>query len=321
VREPRTSCLLASDRARVEVIPDRVVLLDRPRRGAVAVRAPAGGARRAEAGSCGPLILEARPAAAGVTVEVWGPAATPPAEIDAAVGAAHAWIGLDDDPPADFGALVAGHPALRGFHRRLGTPRLSRMPRVGEAVGRAIIGQLVQRVEAHRSTAQVAARLGDPAPAGLWAWPRPAVLGATPAWALRRCGISLRGATALHATAIADARLAALVDWATMDRCLRSLPGVGVWTSGEARRDLGDPDAVPVGDANLPDTVGAVLAGGSGDGPDGGWTDAAMLELLAPYAGQRGRVLRLLGRGLASGLARRPPRRAPRAAVSAHRYW
>ena len=51
---------------------------------------------------------------------------------------------------------------------------------------------------------------------------------------------------------------------------------------------FGDPDAVPLGDVHLPHIVGAVLA----DEPYA--NDARMLELLAPYAGQRFRVLRLV---------------------------
>ena len=52
---------------------------------------------------------------------------------------------------------------------------------------------------------------------------------------------------------------------------------------------LGDPDAVPVGDYHIPNTVSWALAGE----PRG--TDARRLELLEPTRGQRGRVIRLLG--------------------------
>jgi 3-methyladenine DNA glycosylase/8-oxoguanine DNA glycosylase len=74
-------------------------------------------------------------------------------------------------------------------------------------------------------------------------------------------------------------------------RLLQALPGVGPWTSAEvALVALGDADAVPIGDYHLPHMVSWALAGE----PRG--TDERMLELLAPYSGQRGRVLRLLGR-------------------------
>lgn len=313
--------LLAADRRRLSDPPARLVACDSSRRGAVVARASAGAVRRAEPGPCGPLILEARAQAGALVVEVWGPPDTPAAAVLAARDAAAAWTGCDDDP-AGFGDLVAEHPVLRELHRRLGPPRLSRMPRVGEALGRAVLGQLVQSVEARRSTAQVAALVGTPAAGGLWCWPTARQLGMTPAWSLRRCGVSLRGARALHAAALVDRRLGdAVGDWALLDRRLRALPGIGVWTSAETCLALGDPDAVSVGDYHLPALVGHVLGGEDGDGVDGTWTDDGMLALLAPYAGQRGRAIRLVMRGLAAGLVRRPGRRAPKAALSRHRYW
>ena len=86
---------------------------------------------------------------------------------------------------------------------------------------------------------------------------------------------------------------------------LRAVPGVGVWTANSvALNALGDADAVPLGDWNIPHTVSYVLTGE----PRG--SDARMLELLDPYPGHRGRVLRLL---LAAG--GRAPRFAPRRPV------
>ena len=70
---------------------------------------------------------------------------------------------------------------------------------------------------------------------------------------------------------------------------LQSIPGIGPWTAAEATRTaLGDPDAVSVGDAHLPDLVAWALAG------EPRADDARMLELLEPYRGQRARVVRLL---------------------------
>jgi 3-methyladenine DNA glycosylase/8-oxoguanine DNA glycosylase len=73
------------------------------------------------------------------------------------------------------------------------------------------------------------------------------------------------------------------------------------------QRASGDPDAVSVGDYNLPKAVGWALAGRIVD-------DAGMLELLAPYAGHRYRVTRLVE---LSGI--RPPRRGPRLPVRDYR--
>lgn len=92
------------------------------------------------------------------------------------------------------------------------------------------------------------------------------------------------------------------------DRVLTRLPGIGVWTSAETRiRALGDPDAVSVGDYHLAHEVGNALTGHRTD-------DDGMLEILAPWAGQRQRVIRLIG---ASGV--REERRGPRMSVEDHR--
>jgi 3-methyladenine DNA glycosylase/8-oxoguanine DNA glycosylase len=89
---------------------------------------------------------------------------------------------------------------------------------------------------------------------------------------------------------------------------LESLPGIGPWTSARIRRDvLGDPDAVPLGDYNLPSLVAFNLA----DEPVA--DDARMLELLEPFAGHRGRVAllcQLVGRAV--------PRRGPRRRLPRH---
>ena len=70
---------------------------------------------------------------------------------------------------------------------------------------------------------------------------------------------------------------------------LTALPGVGEWSAAEvAIRALGDADAVSIGDYHLPNLVSWLLAG------EARGTDQRMLELLEPYRGHRGRVLRLL---------------------------
>ena len=85
---------------------------------------------------------------------------------------------------------------------------------------------------------------------------------------------------------------------------------MGHWTAAEvALVALGDPDAVSVGDYHLPDVVGWTLARRKTD-------DAGMLELLAPYAGHRYRVTRLMELG-GSG----PPRRGPRMSVRDYRSF
>lgn len=300
---PLHTTLLASDRLRVADRVDVVPITD--------------GARRAEPGPQGPLVYEATQTGDQVTLNVWGPPATAPDARAVALEAACGWIGLHDRPP-DLSDVTAGHAALHRAARRVGTVRLSRLPRVQEAVGRAILGQLVQGVEARRSTAQLAALRGTRAAGDLWSWPTATALGRTPAHAMRRCGISLRGATAIHHCALDDRQLERVRDDpGLLDRRLRAVPGIGPWTSAETRFALGDADAVSVGDYNLPSVVCHALTGATGDA----CTDALMLELLEPYRGQRGRIIRLVVLAAGLGLLPRSRRRAPRAALSAHRYW
>jgi 3-methyladenine DNA glycosylase/8-oxoguanine DNA glycosylase len=94
---------------------------------------------------------------------------------------------------------------------------------------------------------------------------------------------------------------------AEVDRRLRSLPGVGVWTSAEVRfRAHGDADAVSFGDYHVAKNVGWVLTGAVVD-------DDGMAELLEPYRPHRYRVQRLIE---LAGLSR--PRHGPRMAPRRH---
>ncbi len=68
------------------------------------------------------------------------------------------------------------------------------------------------------------------------------------------------------------------------------------------------PDAVPIGDANLPRQVTFALTGEADAAAAA--DDAQMLALLAPFAGFRGWVVRWI-----ETAAPLPPRRAPRAAL------
>jgi 3-methyladenine DNA glycosylase/8-oxoguanine DNA glycosylase len=87
---------------------------------------------------------------------------------------------------------------------------------------------------------------------------------------------------------------------------LQLIPGIGPWTAAETlQRSNGAADAVTVGDLHLPGIVGHALAGNRNA------DDEEMLELLAPYAGQRHRATRLI---MLSGHtpARRAPKMTPR---------
>jgi 3-methyladenine DNA glycosylase/8-oxoguanine DNA glycosylase len=83
---------------------------------------------------------------------------------------------------------------------------------------------------------------------------------------------------------------------------LESFTGIGPWTSAMVcGHGLGDHDAVPLGDYDLPSTVAWFFVG------EPRADDARMLELLEPHRGQRFRVIHLLW---AAGL--HAPRFGPR---------
>ncbi len=199
-----------------------------------------------------------------------------------------------------------------------GTPggRIGRTDRVLEALVPAVLEQKVVGLEAFRAWRLLLRRFGlpapGPAPAGMRVCPPAATWAAIPSWEWHRAGAEgVRAATIRGAARVAG-RLEEIVTLpaAEADRRLRSLPGIGVWTSAEIRqRACGDPDALSVGDYNLPGAVGWALAGRVVD-------DAGMLELLAPYAGHRHRAARLIE---LSGI--RPPRHGPRNSVRDYRSF
>jgi len=213
-----------------------------------------------------------------VHVEAWGPGA------EWALETAPALVGEDDDASG----FAPQHPAVADAAHRLRGLRLCRSGRVMEVLVPTIVEQKVVGLEARRSYAAMVRALGEPAPGPvrLHLPPAPDRIAGTPSWAFHRWGIERKRAdTIRRACAVAD-RLEA-----SPDR-LEVLPGIGPWTAAEVRRlALGDPDAVSVGDYHLPSIVSWALAGE----PRG--DDARMLELLAPYAGHRGRVQRLLEAG------------------------
>ena len=239
-----------------------------------------------------------------VTGQAWGPGAgwlldTLPAQ-----------LGFHDDR-ASFAVRdrVVSDLALRYQGLRVG-----RSGRVFEALVPAVLEQKVVSREAHRAWRFLLLRHGTaapgPAPGGMRVVPSPRTWARIPSWDWHRAGVEgVRARTIVTAAAVADRLEQALeLDPAEADRRLRSLPGIGPWTSAEVRqRAMGDPDAVSVGDYHLPNVVGWTLARRKTD-------DAGMLELLAPYAGHRYRVTRLIELG-GSG----PPRRGPRMPVRDYR--
>jgi 3-methyladenine DNA glycosylase/8-oxoguanine DNA glycosylase len=158
-----------------------------------------------------------------------------------------------------------------------------------------IIAQRITSGEAIRQWCRLCLELGDPAPgpfSRLRLPPSPAALARRPAWWFHPLGIETKRARALTEVAAHAHRL---WEWTAggadvVAARLALLRGIGPWTIGSVLGPaLGDPDAVAVGDYHLANMVAWTLAA------EPRATDDRMLELLEPYRGQRGRVIRLIG--------------------------
>jgi 3-methyladenine DNA glycosylase/8-oxoguanine DNA glycosylase len=239
-----------------------------------------------------------------VTGQAWGPGA--------------GWL-LDSLPGQlgfhdDRAGFTPCHPVVGELALRYEGLRVGRSGRVFEALVPAVLEQKVVGREAHRAWRYLLGKFGTaapgPAPDGMRVFPSPRTWTRIPSWDWHRAGVEgVRARTIITAAAVAARLEQALdLDPAEADRRLVSLPGIGPWTSAEIRqRAMGDPDAVSVGDYHLPNAVGWTLARRTTD-------DDGMLELLAPYAGHRYRVTRLIELG-----GSRPPRRGPRMPVRDYR--
>ena len=213
----------------------------------------------------------------------------------------------------DLDGFEAHHDVMAKVIRQRGIHRFGRTDRIFDALIPAVLGQKVQTQMARRSWRGILRRFGEPAPGpiDLRVHPPPERFAELGYAALHQVGVERRRATViLRATAQIDRieRAAQGDDRVRaslrVDELLRSIPGIGPWTSSFVRTmAMGDADAVLVGDFHLPHTVSWALAGE----PRG--DDERMLELLEPYAGHRARAQRMLKLG---GI--RAPRYGPKLA-------
>ncbi|MCX4693013.1 DNA-3-methyladenine glycosylase [Streptomyces sp. NBC_01408] len=246
----------------------------------------------------GPATLRVSKAGEEVHAEAWGPGA------EWILEQLPALLGSGDDPAA----FVPRHRLVHASHRRRPGLRLTRTGLVLESLIPTVLEQKVTADEAYRAWRRLVCQYGEPAPGphglGLYVMPSARSWAMIPSWDWHRAGVDAkRSATIVRAARVAHRleEAAAMAPEQAAAR-LEAVPGIGPWTSAETlQRSNGDPDAVTTGDLHLPGIIGYALAGNRDA------DDAVMLELLAPYAGQRHRAARLV---LLAGHV--PPRRTPR---------
>jgi 3-methyladenine DNA glycosylase/8-oxoguanine DNA glycosylase len=258
-----------------------------------ALRWPTGAVRpdgvwRATRTPDGPATVRYRALGVEVVVQAWGPGA------ERAVATAATTVGAGDDL-AGFDA--SRHPLVRELHRRAPGLRMVRTGAVLEALVPAVFEQKVQSGQARRAFAALVRRYGEPAPGepgrclGLRVLPAAEDLARIPVYAFHPLNVEAKRATTVLRCARRAAWLeaGAELDLQVAYARLRSVRGVGPWTAAEVgAKAFGDADAVSVGDFHLPHTIAWALAG------EPRADDDRMLELLAPFAGHRGRVVKLV---------------------------
>lgn len=219
----------------------------------------------------------------------------------------------DDDSLEGFDP--SRHPVVAEAARRRSWLRLGRTDAVMEAMAPAALEQVVTGKEAFRAQRLLLLRFGElvggeatlpgqpaegmrlPLSAEQWR--------GVPSWEFLRAGVEERRRIPLLAAAARGGSLERVASPSfpgDPDAALRSLPGVGPWTSAQVRqRAMGDADAWSIGDYHAGGQLTYALVGEKLD-------DAACEEVLAPFAGHRYRVERLV-LGLGIGPERHGPRR------------
>ncbi|WP_159611851.1 DNA-3-methyladenine glycosylase [Glutamicibacter sp. JC586] len=234
------------------------------------------------------------------TFEAWGPGA--PWAIDSApnlLGASDDWSEFDEAISAGFYPEIVAR--TRAEHPDLVFPKTGRI--FEHAIG-AILEQRVTGIEANHAWRWLIHHFGQPAPGpapeGLKIFPSPQDLAQMQRWDWQQARVEGQRATTIRKFV----SVARAVNWwadqplgqakpsakapGTLEAALGSVPGIGPWTIAEIlQRSHGSSDHISVGDFHLAHFVGQVLTGKR-------ITDQQMLELLAPYAPHRQRIVRLL---------------------------
>ena len=256
---------------------------------------------------------------APVEVTIWAGdssagGASPASALEAFAARVPGWVGEQDRWAGFYTSAAWGQLPARLVRARAEAPGL-RLPSVGllsQNLLLAITEQRVTGIEAMGGMRALLRQYGEPAPVtglpdqppGLVSFPQASVFAQIPDWAYHRAGFDRsRSSAMVHYANRAESfeRFAAQHSVSELARALNSVPGLGPWTIAETlQRYCGHPDAISVGDYHLAHHVTYAFDGTRGD-------DARMVELLAPYAGHRQRVVALIK---AAGIS--DPRRGPR---------
>jgi len=228
----------------------------------------------------GPATLRLELEGTHITATAWGPGA------EWSLEQLPGLLGAADDPD---GFPTNDHRLMRELKGRFRGLRIARTERVHEAIVPIILGQVVTTKEAHRAERALNKAHGEaaPGPEPLWLQPSPEVLGRLSHEDYHPLGIGRNKAQLIIEVSRRASRLEEIAAMSTEDaeRRLRAVRGIGPWSSALVMSEaLGDPDAVPVGDYHLPNTVAWALAG------EARATDRRMLELLEPYRPHRYRA-------------------------------
>lgn len=239
------------------------------------------------------------------TAEAWGPAA------DRLLDLAPALVGAEDDLD---GFAPRRHPTVARAHHRRPDLRMVRTGSVWDLLVPTILAQRVTSLEAARSWTRLVRRFGTPAPGPAEAVgrlllpPPPRVCATIDDVTWHGLGVERSRAEAIRSASRHVAHLQRVLDLPRADRLAVAtrVAGVGVWTASLVlRAAAGDADAVEVGDYHVKDQIAYALAG------EPRATDDRMLELLTPFAGHRGRVVRLV-----LSTAPRPPAYGPKVRIT-----
>ncbi|MEJ7629004.1 MAG: DNA-3-methyladenine glycosylase 2 family protein [Nocardioidaceae bacterium] len=250
------------------------------------------------------LRIRSRRALGQVELEAWGSGA------EWALDNAPALLGAFDDAHG----FEPSNPNVRAAWNRNPHWRITRTGLVMEALVPAVIEQKVTGMEAWLGWRLLLRRFGSAAPGpagarGMRCPPTALELALVASWDWLRCHIDAkRSDTIVRAAKLARAieRTVGLPE-ADADRRLRSLPGIGAWTSAETRqRAHGHADAVSFGDYHVASHIGYALTGERID-------DEQLAQVLEPDRPHRYRVQHVVTTRMAG-----PPRHGPRMAPRTH---